>query len=108
MPIGVPESHHEGRLGGKGTLGRRSMVIKDVDTFSKAHLTVLQQSSLVAPYIEEHMQILWDENSTKSAAFIQRLHNRDFAAWLRKRLMGVEGIDEQLAFIARGPSSTIL
>lgn len=108
MPIGVPESHHEGRLGGKGTLGRRSMVIKDVETFRKAHLTVLQQSTLVAPYIEEHMQILRDENSTKSAAFIQRLHNSTFADWLRRRLMGVEGIDAQLAFVARGPSSTIL
>src|SRR6187551_85549 len=108
MPIGVPKSHHEGRLGGKGTLGKRSMVIKDMETFRKAHLIVLQQSTLVAPYIEEQMKILWDENPTKSAAFIQRMHNTTFAAWLRERLMGVEGIDAQLAFVARGQSTTIL
>src|SRR6187551_1039849 len=108
MPIGVPKSHHEGRLGGKGTLGKRSMVIKDMETFRKAHLIVLQQSTLVAPYIEEQMKILWDENPTKSAAFIQRMHNTTFAAWLREHLMGVEGIDAQLAFVARGPSTTIL
>ena len=31
---------------------------KKFDTLSKAHITVLQQSALVAPYIEEHMQIV--------------------------------------------------
>ena len=54
------------------------------------------------------MKILWDENPTKSAAFIQRQHNEHFATWLRQRLMGVVGLDAQLAFLARGPSTTIL
>ena len=107
-PIGVPESHHEGRLGGMGTLGKKSMRIKDTEAFRKAHLTVLHQSSLVAPYIEEHKNILWDKYPDKSSAFIQRQHNLCFAEWLRDRLMGVVGIDPQLAFLARGPSTTIL
>ena len=107
-PIGLPESHHEGRLGGKGTLGRKTMVIRDMLTFRKAHLTILQQSALVAPYIEEHMKILYEENPGKTATFIQRQHNSSFADWLREHLMGVVGIDAQLAFLARGPSTTIL
>ena len=53
-PIGVPVSRHEGRLIGKSTLGRKSVNCNDHATLSKAHLTVLQQSTLVAPYIEEH------------------------------------------------------
>ena len=53
-PIGVPLSRHEGRLIGKGTLGRKSVNANDHATSSKAHLTVLQQSALVAPYMEEH------------------------------------------------------
>ena len=56
-PIGIPVSHHEGRLIGKGTLGRKSVNATDHDTLSKAQLIVLQQSALVAPYMEEHMQI---------------------------------------------------
>jgi hypothetical protein len=53
-PIGIPESRHEGRLRGKGTLGRKAIMMVDNNLFRKAHFTVLQQSSLVAPYIKEH------------------------------------------------------
>ncbi|XP_039824836.1 uncharacterized protein LOC120696054, partial [Panicum virgatum] len=56
--IGVPESRYEGRLTGKGTLGKKSYVCTDDFSFKKAHYTVLQQSSLVDPYIEEHKKIL--------------------------------------------------
>ena len=44
-PIGIPASHHEGQLIGKGTLGRKSVNATDHATLSKAHLTVLQQSA---------------------------------------------------------------
>ena len=36
-PIGVPESWYEGRLNGKGTLGKKSQVCIDNDSFKKAH-----------------------------------------------------------------------
>ena len=52
--IGVPESRYEWRLNGKGTLGKKSYVCTDDFSFKKAHYVVLQQSSLVDPYIEEH------------------------------------------------------
>jgi hypothetical protein len=55
-PIGVPESRHEGRLSGKGTLGKKSMYCMDGIYFSQAHYTVLQISTLVAPYITEHKE----------------------------------------------------
>src|SRR4051812_4546890 len=35
-PIGVPESRYEGRLTGKGTLGRKTMVCMNRDSFNKA------------------------------------------------------------------------
>ena len=54
-PIGIPVSRNEGRLIGKGTLERKSVNATDHAMWSKGHLTVLQQSALVAPYMEEHM-----------------------------------------------------
>jgi hypothetical protein len=46
-PIGVPKSRYEGRLSGKGTL------------WKKSHIgTVLQNSSLVEPYIKIHKDIV--------------------------------------------------
>nr|CAH65919.1 OSIGBa0102O13.10 [Oryza sativa] len=61
-PIGVPESRHEGRLRGKGTIGRKAIMTVDNNLFRKAHFTVLQQSSLVAPYIEEHLALVRARN----------------------------------------------
>ena len=39
--IGVPESRYEGRLSGKGTLGKKSHVCTDDDSFKKAHYALL-------------------------------------------------------------------
>jgi hypothetical protein len=57
-PIGVPESRYEGRLSGKGTLGKKSYIGTEDDYFCKAHYIVLQNSSLVEPYIKIHKDIV--------------------------------------------------
>nr|CAE02388.2 OSJNBb0080H08.15 [Oryza sativa Japonica Group] len=106
-PIGVPESRHEGRLREKGTLGRKAIMTVDNNLFRKAHFTVLQHSSLVAPYIEEHLALVRARNIGKSDAWITRHHIDTFPAWLRQHLMGNESINQQLAFLARGPSGSI-
>ena len=51
-PIGIPQSRHEGRLSGKGTIGRKSTICMDGHSMTEAHHTVLQNSSLVAPFVE--------------------------------------------------------
>ena len=81
-PIGVPESRHEGRLSGKGTLGKKTYIGKGDDYFNKAHYTVLQNSSLVDPYIETHKNLLRSEFSGKSEAWITRQHMETFSDWL--------------------------
>ena len=40
-PIGLPKSRYEGRLGGKGTLGKKTYISQGDDSFNKAHYTVL-------------------------------------------------------------------
>nr|AAR87252.1 putative transposase [Oryza sativa Japonica Group] len=106
-PIGVPESRHEGRLRGKGTLGRKAIMTVDNNLFRKAHFTVLQKSSFVAPYIEEHLALVRARNIGKSDAWITWHDIDTFPAWLRQHLMGNESINQQLAFLARGPSGSI-
>jgi hypothetical protein len=69
-PIGVPKSRHEGRLSGKGTLGKKTYIGKGDDYFNKAHYIVLQNSSLVDPYIETHKNLLQSEFPGKSKAWI--------------------------------------
>ena len=103
-PIGVPKSRYEGRLNGKDTLGKKSYVCTDDFSFKKAHYAVLQQSSLVDPYIEEYKKILLSEFPGKSEAWITREHMNTFGSWLRKHLMHNLDISEQLFLLARGPS----
>ena len=107
-PIGVPESRYEGRLTGKGTLGKKSYVCTDNFSFKKAHYAVLQQSSLVDPYIEEHKKLLLFEFPEKSEARITREHMNTFGSWLWKHIMHNLDISEQLFLLARGPSWNIL
>jgi len=56
--IGLPESRYEGRLGGKATLGKKTYISQGDDSFNKAHYTVLENSTVVEPYIEEHMDFV--------------------------------------------------
>jgi hypothetical protein len=77
-PTRVPESWYEGRIRGKGTLGKNAYICTDDFSFKKAHYMVLQQSSLVDLYIEEHKKILCSKFLEKSAAWITRRHMDSF------------------------------
>jgi len=68
----------------------------DDDYFNKAHYIVLQNSSLVDPYIETHKNFLRSKFLGESEAWIMRQHMEIFNDWLRKECQGDESIDEQL------------
>jgi hypothetical protein len=106
--IGVPVSRHEGRLLGKGTIGRKACFSNDTDLFSKAHLPVLQQSTLLTPYIEDHKQIISSQNLTKTEAWVTRHHLENFPSWLSAQVISDSTVHPQLALLARGPSTTIV
>ena len=71
-PIGVPESRHEGRLSGKGTLGKKTRICRDRHSFTQAHYTVLQSSTFVAPYIEVHKNSVRSKNPGKPDSWIKK------------------------------------
>ena len=106
-PIGVPESRYEGRMTGKGTLGRKSMVCRDGHSFTQAHYTVLHNSTVVAPYIEKHKNILRSENPGKPETLIKGEHEKNFGNWLQTHLMNNTTVGDELYSLARLPSSTI-
>ena len=85
-PIGVPQSRHEGRLRGKGTLGKKATTSMDGHSFTQAHYTVLQNSRLVAPYIVQHMDILRSQYPKESNFWIKEKHVDTFGSWLRTQI----------------------
>jgi hypothetical protein len=59
--IGVPISHHEGRLTGKRTTGKKA-IAPDLDLFHHSHFHVLQHMSIVSEYLDEHKEMLLRDN----------------------------------------------
>ena len=68
-PIGVPVSRHEGKLSGKGTLGKKTYIGTGDDSFNKAHYMVLQNSSVVEPYVAKHKDFLRSQFPEKIEAW---------------------------------------
>src|SRR5664279_2297500 len=80
----------------------------DGHSFTQAHYTVLQNSTLVALYIEEHMNIVRSKNLGQSDSWIKHAHMATFGGWLQTHLMNNTTVGDQLYLLARSPSSTIL
>ena len=105
--IGVPESRHEGRLRGKGTLGCKAMICRDGHSLNQAHYTVLQRSILVAPYINEHKNLIRLKHPGQSDEWIISEHMASFGGWLQRLLTNNTTVGDQLYLLARTPSSTV-
>src|SRR3954462_865471 len=106
--IGLPQSLYEGRLTGKGTLGKDSIICRDGHSWSKAHYTVLQNSTLVAPYVDQHKNSLRSTHPEQCDDSITREHIRTFGSWLETRLRGDNTVSDELYSLSRIPSSTVL
>jgi hypothetical protein len=79
--IGVPKSHHEGRLTGKGII-RKKAITPDLHLFRCAHFHVLQQMSIVSEYFDEHKEVLLRDNPDCNELWLANEHMRKFISWL--------------------------
>jgi hypothetical protein len=84
-PIGIPKSCHEGRLTGKGTIGKKA-ITPDLDLFHRAHFHVLQQMSIVSEYLDEHKEMLLRDNPGRNELWLANEHMRKFISCLRERI----------------------
>jgi hypothetical protein len=80
-PIGVPKSHHEGRVTGKRTIGKKAITL-DPDLFHCAHFHVLQQMFIVSEYLDEHKEMLIRDNPGRNELWLANEHMRKFIGWL--------------------------
>jgi len=106
--IGVPKSRHEGRLGGRGTIGRKPEICRDGHSFTQAHYAVLLGSSWAAPYINEHKNIVRSQNPGKDDFWLSDKHMKTFGSWLQGHLINDNDVPDQLYLLACSPSSTVI
>ena len=79
-----------------GAHRKKAIICTDGHSFTQAHYTVLHNSSLVAPYIEEHTNILRSKYPEQPEDWIQGEHVETFGGWLQTRLINDTTIGEQL------------
>jgi hypothetical protein len=75
-PIGVPKSRDEGRLTGKGTIGKKT-ITSDPHLFRCAHFHVLQHISIVSKYLDEHKEVLLRDNLGRNESWLTNEHIRN-------------------------------
>jgi hypothetical protein len=76
-PIGVPKSHHEGRLTRKGIIGKKT-ITPDSYLFRCAYFHVLQQMSIVSEYFNEHKEVLLRDNPGRNESWLANECMRKF------------------------------
>jgi hypothetical protein len=102
--IGIPKSHHEGRLTGKGTIGTKA-ITPYPHLFHCIHFHVLQQMSIVSEYLDEHKEVLLRDNPGHNESWLANEHMRKFISWLRYQIYqpSETQTSEYLKKLARGP-----
>jgi hypothetical protein len=83
--IGVFESHHDGRLTGKGVI-RKKVITLDPNLFHNAYFHVLQQMSIVSEYLDEQKEMLLRDNPGRNELWLSNEHMRKFIGWLRDQI----------------------
>ena len=89
-------------------LGGDSIICRDGHSWSQAHYTVLHNSTLVTPYVDEHKNILRSKHPDQRDDWIACEHIRSFGSWFQTRLRCDNTVSDDLYSLAREPSSTIM
>jgi hypothetical protein len=108
--IGVPKSHYEGRLTGKGTIGKKA-ITPDPNLFPCAHFHMLQQMSIVFEYLDEHKEVLLTDNPRHNESWLANEHMRKFTGWLRNQIsqsLDTTQTSEYLKKLAHGTIFTVV
>jgi hypothetical protein len=101
--IGVPVSWHEGWITRKGTTGKKTFTDKSYERVVEAHFSILNQLQIVAPYIEQHLQWLREENEDRAENWIMKEHKHCFTNWLKDQNLPV-GEEKMMHALVQGSS----
>jgi hypothetical protein len=108
-PIDVLMSCHEGRLTGKGTIGKKA-ITPDQTLFHCAPFHVLQHMSILSEYLDEHKELLLRDNPGCNKSWLANEHMRKFTSWLQDRISQSSDTQtsEYLKKLAHGPIFTVV
>ena len=106
-PVGLPESRHDDRVGGKGSRGLH-VITPSVEDLLQAHLYVLNNSNEVLPYIVKHEALVKQNNPKMSKNWVLKKHNKTFCDWFKDTIFAYENASETLRKLADGPKRNVI
>ncbi|XP_060969476.1 uncharacterized protein LOC133036762 [Cannabis sativa] len=94
-------------------LGKKYIKSLNEDNKVKAHRYVLFNCNVVDSFIEEHRNIISQQNSRQRAMTIDRIHGQSFPSWFAKKVEelydnGDNRISGDLHYLAKGPNNVFI
>jgi hypothetical protein len=105
-PLGVLMPWYEGRLTEKGTIGKKTFNDQSYKRVREAHFSILHQLEITAPYIEQHLQQLHEENEGCTDSWIIKEHKCCFTMWLKDQNLPV-GEENKMFALVKGEALLI-
>ncbi|KAM6597102.1 hypothetical protein CsatA_007626 [Cannabis sativa] len=94
-------------------LGKKYIKSLNEDTKVKAHRYVLFNCNVVDSFIEEHRNIIAQQNARQRAMTIDRIHSQSLPSWFAKKVEelydnGDNRISDDLHCLAKGPNNVFI
>ena len=105
--VGLPESRHDERVGGKGSRGLY-VITPSIEDLQQAYLYVLNNSNEVLPYILCHEGLVKKSNPKISKNRVLKEHNKIFLTWFKDTILSDDNASEMLRKVTDGPKRNVL
>ena len=106
-PVGVLESQHDKREGGKGSRGLY-VITPSLEELQQAHLYILNNSNEVLLYIVHHEALVKESNPKMSKNKVLKEHNKTFVNWFKDTIFGEDNASAMLRKLPDGPKINII
>ncbi|XP_076922093.1 uncharacterized protein LOC143583752 [Bidens hawaiensis] len=99
--VGIPKTRYSGRLDGHGGAGFKTFS-PGHELLHDAHLVVLKHITCLAPYVNEHMQMLRLTHPGKDDIWYIKTQNKELSKWMKRKVKEID-VDETVKRLGQGP-----
>ena len=105
-PVGLPESRHDERVGGKGSRGLH-VITPGLKELQQAHLYILNNINEVLPDIVCHEALVMESNPKMTKNRVLKEHNNIFLNCFKDTIFGDDNASKTLRKLADGPKRNV-
>ena len=104
--MGVSESRHDERVGGKSSRGLQA-ITPSLEELLQAHLYILNNNNEVLEYIVRHEAFVKESNPKMTKNRVLKEHNKTFLNWFKDIIFGDNNASKILRKLADEPKKML-